>query len=192
MRGRTLVGLWLSIGLVAGAVAAHGDPQRFADTQAIVQFQRDADAYAFMHRQVERRLRPLEVTTHADSIRQAIADMAAGIRAARPQAREGELFKAPVRQVFKDRIVKAMRANDLTIADLEPERPEPEAGLLVNDDMPWRLTSATPACVIEALPPLPPELQYRFIGADLLLVDIHANVIVDILRGAALPMDTIR
>lgn len=189
MRARAVIGLWLFIALVPGAMVVHGGGQLYPEAQAVVQFQRDADAYAFMHRQIERRVPPLGVTTDAVAIREAIDAMAAGIRAARPRAREGELFKPPVRQVFKDRIVKAMRAHNLSAIDLEPEE-EGMAGLLVNDDMPWRLTSAMPPAVIETLPPLPAELQYRFVGADLLLVDVHAGVIVDILRGAAMPVET--
>ncbi len=41
-----------------------------------------------------------------------------------------------------------------------------------------------PSCVRDALPELPIELQYRVVGADLVLVDLHANLIVDVLRGA--------
>jgi hypothetical protein len=35
-------------------------------------------------------------------------------------------------------------------------------------------------------PALPPELAYRFVGRDLVLVDVHANLVVDIL-DLALP-----
>ena len=38
--------------------------------------------------------------------------------------------------------------------------------------------------VLAALPPLPHELQYRFVGRDLVLVDTHADLVVDILRNA--------
>ena len=86
-----------------------------------------------------------------------------------------------------------MRQHELTIADLEPEDLRGGvAPLAVNGDMPWRFSSAVPACIVEALPPLPPELQYRFVGPDLVLVDVHASLIVDILRDAAIPFDTIR
>ena len=34
------------------------------------------------------------------------------------------------------------------------------------------------------LPALPEELQYRFVGRDLILLDVHANLVVDILRDA--------
>ena len=39
-------------------------------------------------------------------------------------------------------------------------------------------------CVIQALPELPPELQYRIVGTDLILIDVHASLIVDILPSA--------
>jgi hypothetical protein len=39
-------------------------------------------------------------------------------------------------------------------------------------------------CVLNALPALPDELQYRLIGHDLALVDLHADLVVDILRDA--------
>ncbi len=39
-------------------------------------------------------------------------------------------------------------------------------------------------CVLDALPRLPHELQYRFVGRDLVLVDTHADLVVDILRNA--------
>jgi hypothetical protein len=36
------------------------------------------------------------------------------------------------------------------------------------------------------LPPLPPEVEYRFLANDLVLIDIRAGLVVDILR-AVLP-----
>ena len=41
-----------------------------------------------------------------------------------------------------------------------------------------------PADVIVALPALPDVLQYRFVGRDLVLVDIEADLIVDVLPRA--------
>jgi hypothetical protein len=40
------------------------------------------------------------------------------------------------------------------------------------------------SCVLNVLPALPPELQYRFLFRDLALIDVHANLIVDILPEA--------
>jgi hypothetical protein len=179
--------------LFCGLLMVDANPQRLPETQAIVEFQRAADDYAFTHRRIERRLPALDVTADVATLRQAIDSMAAAIRAARPAAGEGDLFTASVRPVLGARIVKAMRLNGLTVTDLDQEAADaPPARLQVNGDMPWRLTGAVPPCVLEVLPRLPPELQYRFVGADLLLVDVHASLIVDIMRDAALPRDTSR
>jgi hypothetical protein len=46
--------------------------------------------------------------------------------------------------------------------------------------------------VLQALPPLPPELQYRMVGCDLVLIDVHADLIVDILPYALADSEEIR
>jgi hypothetical protein len=38
--------------------------------------------------------------------------------------------------------------------------------------------------LLAVLPALPEELEYRFIGRDLVLVDVHADLIVDVLKDA--------
>ena len=38
-------------------------------------------------------------------------------------------------------------------------------------------------CVVDVLPALPSELQYRIVGRDLVLTDVHASVVVDILAN---------
>jgi hypothetical protein len=38
--------------------------------------------------------------------------------------------------------------------------------------------------MLAGLPQLPPELEYRFLGRHLILVDVLANVVVDVLYDA--------
>jgi hypothetical protein len=179
--------------LMCGLLMLDGHPQMWPETRAIVEFQRAADDYALMHRRIERRQPPIEVTADVHTLSRSIVSMAAAIRVARADAREGDLFAAPVSPLLRARIVKAMRLHDVTVEDLDREAADPPpAQLTVNGDMPWRQTGSMPPCVLEVLPPLPPELQYRFVGTDLVLVDVHASLIVDILRDAAITPDTIR
>ena len=42
--------------------------------------------------------------------------------------------------------------------------------------------------LLRRLPPLPLELEYRFVGTSLLIVDVRAGLIVDLLE-AALPVN---
>ena len=39
-----------------------------------------------------------------------------------------------------------------------------------------------PAGLLRKLPDLPPELEYRIVGRNLILRDVKANLIVDVLR----------
>jgi hypothetical protein len=41
-----------------------------------------------------------------------------------------------------------------------------------------------PGCLLEVLPALPQGLQYRLVGRDLILLDLDANLVVDILPEA--------
>ena len=55
----------------------------------------------------------------------------------------------------------------------------------VNGDYPaGRSISPMPPGLLASLPPLPPELQYRFVGRDLILWDMHAGLIVDFVANA--------
>jgi hypothetical protein len=41
-----------------------------------------------------------------------------------------------------------------------------------------------PPQVLEGLPRLPDELEYRFLGDRLILMDVHARTIVDLIDNA--------
>jgi hypothetical protein len=50
----------------------------------------------------------------------------------------------------------------------------------INEPLPWA-GAGTLSPVFEALPVLPLELEYRLVGRDLVLLDVHANMVIDIL-----------
>ena len=53
----------------------------------------------------------------------------------------------------------------------------------VNGIYPTTIPLATfPPALLRKLPDLPPELEYRIVGRSLILRDVKANLIVDILR----------
>lgn len=140
----------------------------FDDAQTITQFQRAVDAYAFQHRQVQRRAgEPQDQTV-----------MAGAMRAARPAADDGAIFTPLIAAAFHNRIATVLRTGGCT-------RPESGASSIVprpNQDAAG--TMPIPACLAAVLPRLPAELEYRSAGVVLLLVDTHANLVVDVLHGA--------
>jgi hypothetical protein len=55
----------------------------------------------------------------------------------------------------------------------------------VNDAYPEkRPVTTVPPTILLALPKLPNEVEYRIVGRDLLLLDVRANLVVDLIREA--------
>jgi hypothetical protein len=166
-------------------------PAAFASGQAAVSepvraFVNATRAYADTHRRLERQLGPIEITMSVERINSNIQQLATAIRAARHDAAQGDLFTAALAPELRVRIAEALAAHDFTAGDVLGEgRVEgidyERVALRVNATFPWMLSVAMFPCVIEALPPLPPELQYRIVGSDLVLIDVHASLVVDIL-----------
>jgi hypothetical protein len=145
--------------------------------------------YALLHRRIEQSLGPIQITTSPSELLADANAMAAAIRAERADARQGDLFTTELSNELRVRIADALAEHGLSPADLVtdevPEGVSRQAlALRVGGPFPWIAGSTMLSCVLEVLPPLPPELQYRFLFRDLALVDVHANFIVDVLPDA--------
>lgn len=138
-------------------------------------------------------LEPVGMTSDLDAIGTAVDARAAAIQQARADARQGDIFTADVGPILREAIGTAISAHGISAAALaagdggDDEEPPPAR---VNGRFMWRSAIATPPSVLAVLPPLPDALQYRFVGADLALVDIDANLIVDVLPRALSPTPT--
>lgn len=174
----------LAVAMLAATAATFAQPLH--DSEGVVAFLRAAESYTFMHRRLERRLPVVEVNANPETIRRAIDAMAAALRAARPDARQGDLFNPAVQQTIRTRIARALKAHGMTPTDVRAAElaegvDSSAVTLAVNGAFPRAIGTAMVSCVIEALPPLPPELQYRMVGRDLVVIDLHAGLVVDIL-----------
>ena len=184
---------WTPVALITAALLIAGvgtiGAQPVTDDEAVQQFQQAADEYVLMHRYLERHLPTRAVTADVETLRQAIAAMAAAIRMARPGAQPGDLFTPAVADVLRYRIARSLQRQGLTPFDVRADQlvdtgPVGAPVLTVNGAFPWKLVAGVNPAVVRALPPLPPELQYRLVGNDLVLIDVHASLIVDILPYA--------
>lgn len=165
--------------LAVGAVAALDQAATqgtFADTRAIIEFQRAADRYAFLHRQVERRL-GLE-HRRAGGGEVGDRELAAAIMEARPSAAIAALFtSADIIDAFRNVAARAARAPECDPGELRTGVWE----LSHQANSPATGTRPLSSCIAAALPDLPPELEYRSAGTVLVVVDGHANLVVDVL-----------
>jgi hypothetical protein len=128
------------------------------------------------------------LTSNAEQLLADVARLAAAIRARRAHAKEGELFSAEVATAFRLDIARSFaRAGERPADVLARNRAELLPGatrLAVNERFPWQLGASMPVYLLSDLPPLPPMLQYRLVERDLVLIDIDAGLVIDILREA--------
>jgi len=162
-----------------------GDPA--ADDRAIAVFTVAIADYAALHRRLERAWPPVGFFADPEQAEAAAEALRMALREARPQSAQGAFFTPEVADVFRLRITRAFRDDEYdppfaawpSEDDGRIDRWKP----IVNQPIPWGV-SGTKWPLLSMLPPLPPELAYRLIGADLVLVDVHANLVVDVLERA--------
>jgi hypothetical protein len=139
-----------------------------------------------LHRDVESKLPPLPERASPEQIVAHQQALAQAIRAARPRAQPGEIFSA-AEDYFRRAIAAEVKGKEgetarETIKEGNPQN-EPAAGPLtiaVNAGYPPNApVSTVPPKMLLRLPPLPEELNYRFVGPHLILHDTHADLIVD-------------
>jgi hypothetical protein len=174
----------VAVGIVA---AANGAVQSPSTADPVRQFDQRVAAYMKLHHQIEAPLLPLRANSDAAQIQRAVAAMASAMRAARAGAHTGDIFTKDIAEAFRARIADAMRTKGYAatelLAAIEEETGPPSSPLAINEPLPSGL-STMPPVMLQALPRLPSELQYRFVGTDLVLVDIHSSLVVDVLRQA--------
>lgn len=173
--------------LLAFVVVGTAAPDE-AQPASLMKFTAAIHEYVQLHHHIERQLPPFLPHSDAQDLIESSEAMAAAVKAGRANAREGDLFTPEVAVLLRTRVSDALAARgflpeEMVAATLE-EADEGAAAPVVNGRFPWRRGAAMWPCVLDALPRLPQELQYRFVGRDLVLVDTHADLVVDILRNA--------
>ena len=177
-----------ALALLLGAAAASAQPA-LSVSIAEREFTAAAQDYASMHRRLETVIGPIEVNADVLRIDRSISALASAIRLARRGATAGDFFTLALAAELRTNIALALADHGLTARDVlwaeAADGVDPAlADLWVNGPFPWVFSTAMVPCVLEALPPLPPELQYRIVGDTLVLVDVHASLVVDLLPSA--------
>jgi hypothetical protein len=177
----------LMIGIFVGAPVEAQPAGAPSDRSALQRFEEATLEYARLRRIVDAHLAPIDAASDPDAIFQFFTALSAGMQAARPAARPGDLFTPIVGVVIRARIAGALAAHGIDPGDLRAEiaeGPAATARMQVNGPYDWSAPAAMVGCLIEVLPALPAELQYRFVGDDLFLIDVDAGLVVDILPHA--------
>ena len=167
----------------AASAAPDGQPGTNAQGAATLQFHNRIKEYLRIHNEAETKVPNLKRTDDPQEIADRETLLAKAIQTLRANAKIGDIF-APEYQPYFIKIVQddfATRpARDRrALIDELPKNMKVD----VNTVYPTTIALATfPAALLRKLPDLPPELEYRLVGRSLILRDVKANLIVDILR----------
>jgi len=166
---------------IAAVAASATDPWR--------DFRERVDRYLSVRKVAVAPIGSLPAKAEPETIAARKESMAAAIRAARPQARQGDVFAPAVKQAIL-RVVRGemkgargVRAQE-AVKQGNPAYEGAAVTLKVNAVYPDNAPLSTvPPALLLKLPELPKELDFRFVGPHLVLHDVEAGLIVDFIPG---------
>jgi hypothetical protein len=158
------------------------------DAQLLVDFKNRVDKYMELHNRLEKQAPPLKETKDPAQIKASQDVLARKIAEARKDAKPGEIFTPEIRQLFRRLMYPETKGKDgaETKAALAEEKQElKDVKIRVNAAYPDGAPLMTvPPNILAALPKLPEDLEFRFVNRHMILLDVHANIIVDYVLNA--------
>jgi hypothetical protein len=172
--------------LVAGALRAQiGQPPVNADSAIIQDFEKRVAGYLQLRKSIESNLTKLKSTPSEEKISHHETELRRAVREARKNARPGDIFTPEIAGEIRRLITMAIQPEDGNHIAQSLRHAEPvQLHLEINQRYPESVPlQSTPPSLLENLPALPPEIEYRITGRDLVLLDAKANLVVDVIRG---------
>ena len=180
MAARHLVSLAIlvSINLSLAPTSSAAVPPATGD-DALAFFLGRVQAYARLHRRVEAAVPPLAPTANPWDILDYQRRLAAAIRNERAGAREGDVVTADAAAEIRDIIAAALGPRNL---QLPQDEGWPAYRATIDEPLPPGTSHMFPGRLLRRLPQLPEELEYRIVDGDLVLWDVDANLVIDVVR----------
>jgi hypothetical protein len=186
MLTRSMLGLVLSAALVSCATA---DAQKAPnpDAATIAEFLKRVDAYVALHKKLDatiphlpKEASPQQIDQHQRALGQLIAQN-------RADAKRGDMFTPAMERIVRKLLADIFRGPDGNQLKREifEEYNQRDIVPKINGRYPDEVPISTvPPGVLEGLPKMPDELEYRFVGRYLILLDPQAHMIVDYIERA--------
>ena len=187
----SLIGRFVTLGVttVVGIAVVTATPEERASSSrsTLTAFHERIAEYVALHRRLEAQLPPLATSTDPETFITHRLELAAAIKTARPKAGQGDFVDPSLAPVFRRLIEEALYGLDVEglLSDLFEEHPETWGyRVRVYDSYPSWATREMPGLLLQRLPVLPEELEYRLVDHDLAILDVDANLVLDVLPAA--------
>jgi hypothetical protein len=159
------------------------------DAQVIADFNKAVAAYVDLHKKLESTLPKLPKDATPQQIDVHERALAKLMQENRAEAKVGDLLTPGMREIVRRILGDVFRGPDgRQIKDSILDESGERAGrvrLQVNGRYPDEVPISTvPPQVLLSLPKLPEELEYRFVGRQMILLDVHAHTIADFIESA--------
>ena len=159
-------------------------PLSEADARALATMNDRIKAYVALHQKVEAALPKLPTEAMPQQIDRVQREFERRIRAARASSKQGEIFTDEAQPVIRRLLAtvfggpegKQLKASIMDENVVDPVKLKVGVNARYPDTVP--LTSIPPE-VLQTLPELSEDLEYRFVGDWLILLDTHAHVVAD-------------
>jgi hypothetical protein len=168
----------LALAVPASTVRAQEKFENSPDARVLGDFKVRVEKYDELRKKADNSAPPMKESHDAAKIKDAQNGLAERIGAARVGVKQGEIFTPEVSTVFK-RLLRPEAKQHTTKEVLKEDKPAIVA-FKVNGPYPDKEPVVTmPPNILAALPALPKDIEYRFIGKHLILRDARANLIID-------------
>jgi hypothetical protein len=170
------------------------------DPDVLKKFQREVEEYVELHQELLKRVPSVSESASAAEMDAHRKKMADAIRAERRHAKQGDIFKPRVAAAFVRAIQKELSGPEgpAMLKEIRSGNPKVEGtprqsdpsrevrrnvvlaiNLAFPDGVP---SSSVPSSLLLALPPLPEQVKYGFVGRALILHETEADLILDFIR----------
>ncbi len=168
------------------AVVASVQEKVNPNAQVQQDFKKRVDEYVELHKRFEKQAPPLKKKEDPATIKASQETLANSIRAARANAKQGEIFTPDIANLIRHLMYPEVKGPEgAATKKMMKEDAPPAVPLKVNAEYPDSAALPTvPPNLLANLPKLPEELEYRIVGKTLILRDVHANIIVDFIPHA--------
>ncbi|MEO6223298.1 MAG: hypothetical protein ABIP90_08605 [Vicinamibacterales bacterium] len=172
---------FMTLASFAWAASSCGKPTP-AETPTVPEFERRIGAYLELENKAIADLPALKRTDDPMEITAREVAMGEAVRAARANAKQGDIITPQIAGYFKKLIKEDLQSR--SAAELKLMKDEiPPFQPTVNQTYPSDHPLATfPATLLAVMPTLPAGLEYRFLTDALIIRDIKANLIIDYIR----------
>jgi hypothetical protein len=159
----------------------------------IKEFNARIQKYIDLHKQVAGKVQPKDKVADPKVVVQRKQEFVKAMQAARGAAAQGDIFTPKVRRFFLEVIHGELqapagaKARAMILGEGNPRSAGATAPIVLKVNTPYPTTapmSTVPPSLLLALPTIPEQLEYRFVGRSLILRDVDADLIVDFITDA--------